>query len=543
MQLLNHMSKNLPKITEFSEEDIRDLTEKCLNFTELLCARAFYPYQFKMAEAIVIDVLGNYGNTISGLFSRQSGKSETVANTAAALMVILPKLANLQQEDGTFIFPQLQKFRRGFWVGIFSPSATQSSTTYKRLRDRLTTRDGREILSTGELALDGDESLWPPVSNKNDYLELNNGSFCLMMSADKKSNIESKTFHLILLDEAQDLDEFVVGKSIMPMGAATNASTVATGTPSTTKGFFYNLIEFNKAEQMSRKRPDRRMVPQLHFEYDYKVVQKYNANYKKYVTKEKKKLGFESDEFKMAYRLMWMLERGMAITREEFDDLTKKHLNIVTECKDAELVAGLDWGKESDSTVLTIGKPLWDRVDEEGRAPVEVLNWWEKLGDNYPNILQEVKDQLERYSVTTLAVDATGVGEPLYEQLMMELPHITVIPVKFSSQSKDHLYKFFLLMIQQQKVWWPGLDRVRRRKYFKMFEQQMLNLQKNYKGQYLTCHAPTDQKNAHDDFPDSMALMLWCINEQAMPYVQSSADPGFYTRNRRDGGSREFSLR
>lgn len=534
-------TKELDQIRDFTYEELEDLTEKCLNFVELFTSVELYPYQTSMAKAIITDVIGNLGNIYTGLFSRQSGKSETVANTAGALMVILPALANAK-DDTTYMFPQLKDYRKGFWVGIFSPSNTQSSTTYKRLRDRVTGKEGREILQTPELAVGIHESLWPPVSNKGDYIELNNGSYCLMMSADKQSKIESKTFHLILLDEAQDLDEFVVNKSVMPMGAATNATVVATGTPSITKGFFYNTIEFNKVEQIKAARPHKRSVPMLHFEYDYATVQKYNPNYRKYVQKERKKLGYNSDEFRMAYRLHWLFERGMAITKELFDELTKKNLNIVTSLNTYDLVGGLDFGKTSDSTVLTVGKPLWEEPDESGRCPIEVLNWWEKLGDDYEAIFPELKEQISHYSIRTLACDATGVGEPLVNRLTMELPHITIIPVKFSSQSKDFLFKFFLLMLQEKKVWWPGLDRVRRRNYFKMFQQQMLNLQKEYKGQYLSCHAPEDQRNAHDDFADSLALMMWCVNEEAMPNVQVS-EQNFYTGKNWHQPEKGFSLR
>lgn len=539
------MKKELTSPINFTPAEALELAEKCLAFTEILCATEFYPYQKAMATAMCVDIVANLGSTYTGLFSRQSGKSETVANTAAALMVILPVLANLPGEDGKgFMYPQLAKFKRGLKVGIFSPSTQQSSTTYKRLRDKLTSVDGREILMTPEFATPGVESLWPPVSNKNDYLELTNGSFCLMMSADKKSNIESKSFQLILLDEAQDLDEFVVGKSIMPMGAAYHATSVATGTPGTTKGFFYNMIKHNEMEQMSQRRENKEYITQLHFQYDYKTVQKYNDDYRKYVKKEKKRIGEDSDEFKMAYRLIWLLERGMAVTEELFERLTKKHLNIVTSLKGPELVAGLDWGKEADSTVLTIGKPLWDQIDEQGKAPVEVLYWWERLGDNWEEILFAAKDEIRKFSIQTLATDATGVGEPLYERLDFELPDVHVIPVKFSAQSKDHLYKFFLLMLQEEKVWWPGNSVVRSRKYFKMFQHQMTNLVKEYKGQYMACHAPEDQRNAHDDFPDSLALMLWCINEEAMPFVQMGDTPdGFRDGRNWYKPSSEFSLR
>lgn len=538
------LSTALALINGFTADELDDMAEKIYNFSELLCfappAKGYYPYQEEFAKAIVRDVLANLGNTLTGLFARQSGKSETVANIGATLMLIMPKLANMR--DGhTFVFPQFRKYANGYKVGIFAPSNLQSSTTYGRLRERLTSFHAKPFIETPEFAPAGASRI-SFVNNKSDYLQLNNGSLCHQMSADKQSKIESKTFNLILLDESQDLDESVVNKSIYPMGASIKAPTVATGTPGTKKGFFYNSIEFNKIEQMNRRRSDYKLQRQLHFEYAYKTVQKFNPDYKAYVLKEKKRIGEHSDEFRMSYNLEWLLERGMAITKELFDDLTRKDLGVTTELKTQELVAGLDWGKQSDSTVLTIGRPLWEQVDEEGKCPVEVIYWWEKVGDDWETIFAEVKEKLNSYNVITLSVDATGVGEPLYNRLAYELPHIYIIPVKFSSQSKDHLYKWFLMMLQEHKVWWPGEHRVRQTRYFKNFEHQMLNLQKEYKGQYLTCHHPEDQKNAHDDYPDSLALMLWSISAEAMPEVQVSNGVDFNGYNWHDWtpGSRRW---
>lgn len=515
----------IDKTNQFTPEELRDLTEKCYSFIEMLCfappAKGFYPYQAEFARAIIIDILANLGNTLTGLFSRQSGKSETVANVAAGMMVLLPKLANLR--DGRrFIFPQLNGFISGYKVGIFAPSNLQSTTTFSRLRDRLTSMHARIFLDSPEFCLEGHTSLWPFESNSREFLRLNNGSLCMQMTADKQAKIESKTYDLILLDESQDLDTTVVGKSIMPMGSATNATTVATGTPGTTKGYFYNMIETNKRYQDKRNRPYRHIQPQLHFQYDYKTVQKFQERYRKYIISEKRKIGEDSDEFQQAYNLKWLLERGMAVPEELFEELTNKSKGVITSLQGVSLVAGLDWGKGQDSTVLTIGRPIWDDVDEAGKCPVEIIYWWEKLGDNYEEIFAELKEKLSHFTVQSIACDATGVGEPLVDRLIWELPHISVLPVKFSSQSKDHLYKWFLLMLQERKCRWPGEARVRKTKYFKNFRDQMTNLVKEYKGQYLTCHAPDDQKTAHDDFPDSLALMLWCINAEAMPFIEQS---------------------
>lgn len=526
------MSTTALEKQEFTEQELEELTSKVFNFTELFCftepGTGFYPYQITMAKAILKDVLANLGNTLTGLFARQSGKSETVADVAAALMVILPKLARLTDEEGKRLFPALFKFRNGYYVGVFAPSSLQAGTTYKRIRDRLTSSHAKVFLQSQEFALEGYTSLWPPISNTGTYFELNNGSLCMQMTAEKTAKIESKTYHLILYDESQDLDQFVVGKSIAPMGASTNATSVATGTPGFTKSFFYNQIKENELDELQIRRHDRRTQPQLHFENDYRIVQKYNPDYKKHIAKEKKRIGEESDEFQMAYCLKWLLERGMAVPDALFDELSIKNKGIQSQYKGEDLVAGLDWGKGEDSTVLTIGKPHWEAMDENGRMPVEVIYWWEKVGDNYENIIAALKDELSQFSIMTLAADATGVGEPLADRLTIELPYITVVPVKFSAQSKDHIYKNFLLTLQEKMCTWPADPYVRERKYFKKFKNEMLNLVKEYKNGYLSCHAPVDQVKAHDDFPDSLALMLWCLNSECMPFIEISDANALY---------------
>lgn len=530
---------------EFTKEKLEELTEKVYSFTELFCftepGTGFYPYQETMAKAMIKDILANLGSTLTGLFARQSGKSELVADVAAALMVILPKLAHLKDEEGRRLFPPLFKFRNGCYVGVFAPSNIQSGTTYKRIRDRLTSAHARVFLQSEEFALEGHKSLLPFISNTGTYLELNNGSLCMQMTAEKTAKIESKTYHLILYDESQDLDAFVVGKSINPMGASTNASSIATGTPGITKGFFYNRIKDNQLDELELKREHRKIQPQLHFEYDYKVVQKSNPNYKLHVAKAKREFGEESDEFQMAYCLKWLLERGMAVSESLFEELSMTSKGIQSSHQNSELVAGLDWGKGEDSTVLTIGKPHWEEMDDNGRMPVEIIYWWEKVGDNYENIISALKDELSQFSISTLAADATGVGEPLADRLIMELPLITIIPVKFTSQSKDHLYKNFLLMLQEKMCHWPADSYVRERKYFKRFKGEMLNLVKEYKNGYLACHAPEDQVRAHDDFPDSLALMLWCLTNECMPFIEVN-ESNLYERQDWNKPQRQLSI-
>ena len=98
------------------------------------------------------------------------------------------------------------------------------------------------------------------------------------------------------------------------MGAAYNATIVKIGTATTFKGDFYDAIQRNKAEALTRKSHIRN-----HFEYDWTIAAKYNPKYAKYVEKEKKRLGEKSDEFRMSYCLEWIIERGMFVYIENLD--------------------------------------------------------------------------------------------------------------------------------------------------------------------------------------------------------------------------------
>ena len=85
-----------------------------------------------------------------------------------------------------------------------------------------------------------------------------------------------------------------------------------------------------------------------------------------------------------------------------------------------------------------------------------------------------------------------------------------IVRVKFSLQSKDIMYKNLLQQVTNKATPYPGVDCLEKRE----FEEELLDLQKEYKGEYLSCHHPNDPK-AHDDYADSWALAeyaeMWLV--------------------------------
>jgi hypothetical protein len=127
-----------------------ELVDKIVTFCELYSGILFYPYQEQYSKRIVRSVLENDGAEITALFSRQSGKSETIATTVGGMMILLPKLANMPMFADD---PRLQMFKDGFWVGIFAPSQRQAQITYNRMRARLQSKAAKAVLVTQTLDL------------------------------------------------------------------------------------------------------------------------------------------------------------------------------------------------------------------------------------------------------------------------------------------------------------------------------------------------------------------------------------------------------
>ena len=98
--LVEEEEDNLPPeeddgLDELSRAFVDKLIEKTMTFMEALVGHDLHPYQKPLARRIIESVLINDGEEVTALAARQSGKSETIANTVVTLMVLLPRLARM----------------------------------------------------------------------------------------------------------------------------------------------------------------------------------------------------------------------------------------------------------------------------------------------------------------------------------------------------------------------------------------------------------------------------------------------------------------
>lgn len=312
----------------------------------------------------------------------------------------------------------------------------------------------------------------------------------------------------LLVHNCQDISNFKITKSIHPMGAAYNATKVKIGTATTFKGNFYDAIQRNKLEYDNGETRVRN-----HFEYDCDVAAKYNPWYAKYIEGEKRSLGEKSDEYQMSYKLKWILERGMFIDIEQFEQNNLEPLlDVSLYDKSRTHVAGIDLGGKGDDTVITIVEVDWtqplqfdERVDPEtGETMVyktynTYIKSWLKISNmpDYEEQYYMIMDFLSHFKLAKVVCDATreaSISHRLRANLNCE-----VIPYIFTTKSKSEMYKNLETEISSGRARVPASEEVLKSEEYHKFIEQLGELQKDYRGSQLVVSHP-DEKNAHDDF-------------------------------------------
>ena len=351
-------------------------------------------------------------------------------------------------------------------------------------------------------------------------------TYCVNMDEDEKG------IHNIVVNGG-----ISTSQSVHPMGAAYNATICKIGTATTFKGDFYEAIQRNK--QFIKDNPT---AIRNHFEYDCDVVARFNPKYAKYLEREKRSLGENSDEYRMSYKLEWIISRGMFVDIQKVEkECGDEYLGRVPRDMQATHVVGIDVGggsssnkKYADSTVITVVEVNWNEPvlmekttdDETGEDIVYtayntyIKDWCEirpEIAENYEEQYQMIMEYLKNFNVVRIVIDATR--ESSLAQRIQANMRCEVIPFVFSSKSKSDIYKHLQIEINTGRARFPrDRDTIVTSEYRK-FTQQLADLQKGYSGSHLVVSHP-DEKGAHDDYPDSWCLAVWGTRDQG--YVDNT---------------------
>jgi intein/homing endonuclease len=310
----------------------------------------------------------------------------------------------------------------------------------------------------------------------------------------------------------------VTRNSISPMGAFYLATICKIGTPNVVKGDFYKSIQYNKRQELTRGGKKN------HFRYPWEYCAKSNPNYKKYIKQEALKYGEDSDEFRLNYKLEWLLDRGMFLPENDAEIMGDTTQGIVDSYWKSPVVVGIDPARRMDSTVVTVVYVDWEHPDEFGFFVHRILNWLEIHGEDWEEQYFRIVDFLQNYNVLAVGVDAQGVGDAVAQRLQRLMPNTQVVSLMSSPKDQSERWKHLQALLQRRMIVWPAHPKTRRLKLWKRFMSQMTDLEKQYRGGYLLAEAP-DEKGAHDDFPDSLALACVLTRDFVVPESEMTDAP------------------
>jgi hypothetical protein len=179
---------------------------------------------------------------------------------------------------------------------------------------------------------------------------------------------------------------------------------------------------------------------------------------------------------------------------------------------------GADFGKTMDYTVLIA---LNEKGELVGFDRFNRIDWSFQLG--------RVKSFCDRFNHYVLLVDATGVGDPIYDGLVNA--GVQVRPFKFTNTSKQEIIENLSHMLDEGALWFPGS--IQRREFAVEYralqsELEAFSYEIGSTGR-IFYSAP---EGSHDDCVCSLALAAWELKNQ---YAPSGLGAGFINHNDNEG--------
>lgn len=449
--------------------------------------RSHYDYQQQIAFAILDAVVKSQrGETVELAMQlpRQCGKTTTVVDATEFLLVAARRY-----------------FRRPLSIGVFAPQIEQATTDFDRLKLQFS-----ELAPLGlrtRAKIDGDLKI-PEKWNSKTIRIFNKSSAYLgevyIFPVTKTSKIESKTMDLILIEEAQDMDDQRMMDAVFPMGASTNAPRIYIGTAGTRVCYYKKLIDkpgslkIGIEEVLAQRRAKAK-----------ETGDNRHLLYEAFYNHEVAFHGKDSDYIRRQYGGEWIIGTGQFATAEQLEKMVVTGRPIVSENKtELPIFVGIDTAKHVDRTVVTVVRDH----SSEGKKN-QLLGWLSLHGDNYEDQFDYIIDYLKQFeNIRLIAIDATGQGDFMPDKFERHTSY-NILRVKFSAESKDVIFKILLQVIQNTLTELPDAQE---NEDLRRFWQEILDMQKEYKGRFLSCHHP-EAPGAHDDYPDSWALAEFALTE------------------------------
>jgi len=448
------------------------------------------PYQADIARSVIGSIEDHRGATFTVEIARQGGKTELSAHLEVLLLTMF------MAAGGTAVKCS----------PTFRPQAVISMT---RLKDRL-----------NDFGFSG---IWAAEMG---YMVVLGAARQLFLSADKSSAVVGHTADILLeIDEAQDVSKEKYTRDFRPMGSAHNVTTVLYGTTWDDA----TLLEEMKQSNLELEKKDGM---RRHFRYDWQAIARHNDDYRAFVEAERERLGESHPLFRTQYALLPVRSGGGFLSAEQRSLMKGTHPRQRSRrTGSAVCAAGIDLAGEAeteenalltrpgrDSTVITFVEII-PHGERDGQPGINVVEHYCRTGMNHATLLPEITDLLKRWNCRRIAVDATGIGEPVASFLRQALGP-RVMPFKFTQQTKSELGFSLLAAVN------AGRLKIYRADGSEEYAALMAELEKarSLFRPNRTLNFYVDPCEGHDDFLMSLALAVHAA-EDYTPKHATGSDP------------------
>jgi hypothetical protein len=232
--------------------------------------------------------------------------------------------------------------------------------------------------------------------------------------------------------------------------------------------------------------------------------------YEAYVREQERNLGADNPLFLSQYCLRTLPRAGRLFGSTQLGLLQGSYKRLDAPLPGETYVAGLDLAGEAsdagvaghDSTVLTVAR-LRPAADAEAGPAIEVVRHYEWTGTTHTSLYGALCSLLrDTWRVQRLAVDATGIGEPVASFLKRALGESRVDAVKLTAESKSRLGYGVLAAVNTGRCrLYDDSASVERRECL----QQLSLCRATYRANQVLAFA-VDPSEGHDDYVVSLAL-------------------------------------
>lgn len=415
----------------------------------------------------------------------------------------------------------------GFRIGIFGPKGETSK--------RLVKEDiiGRILTPSSSVYNDID---WNKTSNA--LVTFKNGSTIKALSASETATQESEHFHILVLDEAHRISDWVVREKLVPMlGSFSIAKTIKIGISLYKNNFFQSCNSPNTKYKVLKKNWrecdiywQQGSILYEGQEYPKRIVDLMPRSVKQKIFPNDLNLhydsveGYSEIEWNTQYEMIWMEDINLVLSSEQQKLLLSGDFDILDQGRPElteKFYFGLDTAggtllpgkKDLDYTVLSI----WRKTHDNIKQCVAQYSWQGDVVQQMDEIKQIIHPETGVFKCVFGLADYSNIAIGIVEMFQKEKIPIAGITFNASEPTTKKNYKNamvdqFVFELDSGRVQYPTMDKIENNKLFREGFSQWCLLER-HKKTGINDQIFVDSSMGHDDYCMSNVLGVWAADQ------------------------------